>query len=231
MSIKGLRPVILAVFFIVSSYGGALAGNTSKISWEDLLPKVSIPENPVVNLSTDLQVAFENIDYWQNLASEDKAAKDQEEIADLKKAVDEAYALFKREGVNLDRFYKQYNAYLDAIDNISKTTVKKYNAKQVKIAGYLLPLEFDKRGVKDFLLVPYVGACIHVPAPPANQTIFVRMKNRYKFKDLFDPVWVSGSIKNSSVTKELSLVDGENDIETGYTLSGNNISTYLPPIE
>ena len=47
----------------------------------------------------------------------------------------------------------------------------KYNGKLVRIPGYLVPLEYDGTGVSAALLVPYVGACIHVPPPPANQMV------------------------------------------------------------
>ena len=48
--------------------------------------------------------------------------------------------------------------------------------------------------VKSFLLVPYVGACIHVPPPPANQIVFVQLKHGFKSPELFAPVWVTGRI-------------------------------------
>ena len=51
--------------------------------------------------------------------------------------------------------------------------VTEYNDVQVKIAGYVLPLDFEDTTVKEFLLVPYIGACIHVPPPPPNQIIYV----------------------------------------------------------
>ena len=48
--------------------------------------------------------------------------------------------------------------------------VSDYDGKRVRIPGYIVPIGFDGVGVKEFLLVPYVGACIHVPPPPPNQT-------------------------------------------------------------
>lgn len=50
---------------------------------------------------------------------------------------------------------------------------EKYNGETVRIPGYIVPLEYDGSKIKQFLLVPYVGACIHVPPPPANQLIYV----------------------------------------------------------
>ena len=43
---------------------------------------------------------------------------------------------------------------------------KSLNGKVVKIPGYLIPLHYEAREIKEFMLVPYIGACIHVPPPP-----------------------------------------------------------------
>ena len=65
----------------------------------------------------------------------------------------------------------------------------------VRIPGYLVPLEDSKAGMKEFLLVPYFGACIHSPPPPANQIIHVLPKAPAKGLRSMDAVWVSGTLK------------------------------------
>lgn len=49
----------------------------------------------------------------------------------------------------------------------------KLNQKTVKLEGYIAPLDIKDGLVSRFLLVPYFGACIHVPPPPLNQTVLV----------------------------------------------------------
>jgi len=65
----------------------------------------------------------------------------------------------------------------------------------VRIPGYLVPLEDTKAGMKEFLLVPYFGACIHSPPPPSNQIIHVLPKAPPKGLHTMDTVWVSGTLK------------------------------------
>ncbi|MDL2336835.1 MAG: DUF3299 domain-containing protein [Pseudomonadota bacterium] len=65
----------------------------------------------------------------------------------------------------------------------------------VRIPGYLVPLEDTKTGMKEFLLVPYFGACIHTPPPPANQIIYVKPQKAPKGFRSMDTVWVSGTLK------------------------------------
>ncbi len=65
----------------------------------------------------------------------------------------------------------------------------------VRIPGFLVPVADTKTGMKEFLLVPYFGACIHTPPPPANQIIYVQPKTPPKGLKSMDTVWVSGTLK------------------------------------
>ena len=67
--------------------------------------------------------------------------------------------------------------------------------QNVRIAGYLVPLDETKDGLIQFLLVPYFGACIHTPPPPSNQIIEVRPKQPSKGYRPMDTVWVSGTLR------------------------------------
>ena len=57
------------------------------------------------------------------------------------------------------------------------------NDKNIRMPGYLLPLEFENRKVTEFLLVPWVGACIHTPPPPPNQIVHVKLENGFDLTD------------------------------------------------
>ena len=69
------------------------------------------------------------------------------------------------------------------------------DGQQVRIPGYLVPLEDTKAGMKEFLLVPYFGACIHTPPPPSNQIVHVKPLQPPKGFRSMDTVWVNGTIK------------------------------------
>jgi hypothetical protein len=97
--------------------------------------------------------------------------------------------------------------------------VKEMDGKTVKLPGYVVPLEGDGKEVSEFLLVPYYGACIHVPPPPANQTVYVdAQKINAKVKRLFDTVWVTGRIKIEKTSSELA--------EAGYSISALKVEPY-----
>jgi uncharacterized protein len=67
----------------------------------------------------------------------------------------------------------------------------------VRIPGFVVPLEDTKDGIKEFLLVPYFGACVHSPPPPSNQIIHVLPKSAVKNLRSMDAVWISGTLSNT----------------------------------
>lgn len=68
------------------------------------------------------------------------------------------------------------------------------HGKPVKIPGFVVPLDDDIQGASEFLLVPSPQACIHVPPPPANQMILVRMAKGTPPRRDWGPVWVKGKL-------------------------------------
>ncbi|WP_123713847.1 DUF3299 domain-containing protein [Sinobacterium caligoides] len=103
---------------------------------------------------------------------------------------------------------------------VSTDVVPAMNNRPVRVPGFIVPLEFnDKQEVTQFFLVPYFGACIHVPPPPPNQIIFVRYPPGLKQEELYTPYWVSGVLETSLV---------ENDMATAaYSMQMQSFETYV----
>ena len=93
--------------------------------------------------------------------------------------------------------------------------VQALDGKKVSIGGYIVPLDFDATQVKEFLLVPFVGACIHVPPPPANQIVYVKSAKGFDIKGTFDPVTVTGTMTTTVAFTGIA--------EAGYTLAADTI--------
>ena len=95
---------------------------------------------------------------------------------------------------------------------------KNLDGTRVRLSGYVVPLTYDGAGVEEFLLVPYVGACIHVPPPPRNQIVLVKNARPVRIGGLFQAVTVTGTI---------SIADSKTDLaETGYQLEAGIVSDY-----
>ena len=108
------------------------------------------------------------------------------------------------------------NAYREAIR--SAPVVGELDGQQVRLPGFVVPLDFEDTETSEFLLVPYFGACIHVPPPPSNQIVYVKTVAGYPLEELFDPVWVTGEIRTQAHLNELG--------DAGYTMQATIIEPY-----
>lgn len=97
--------------------------------------------------------------------------------------------------------------------------VKGLNGKRVRIPGYVVPFDFNADAEhKEFLLVPYFGACLHTPPPPPNQIILVKSEMVAKIKSINDPVWLEGTLKTGEFLNELG--------NSAYELNLSKIEPY-----
>jgi hypothetical protein len=108
-------------------------------------------------------------------------------------------------------------AYYNALES---TNIKaEFNNKNIRIPGFIVPLEYgDDQRITEFFLVPYFGACIHVPPPPPNQIIYVKYPKGLLIDALYDPFWIEGKLATEII---------ENDLATSaYSLAALNIKPY-----
>ena len=145
---------------------------------------------------------------WEELMPEDW-----DPLAELEAATDDDLQSLSD---NSPRAIELFNAYQEAIR--SAPVVGELDGQQVRLPGFMVPLDFEETEVSDFLLVPYFGACIHVPPPPSNQIVFVTTAAAYPMKELFEPVWVTGVIRTQAFLNEVG--------DAGYTLKATIIEPY-----
>ena len=98
--------------------------------------------------------------------------------------------------VRADRYQQALN---------SSRIVSKMNGSAIRIPGFIVPLEFDdKQTITQFFLVPWFGACIHLPPPPPNQIILTNYPKGLQLESLYEPFWISGVLETSLVENELA---------------------------
>jgi uncharacterized protein len=100
--------------------------------------------------------------------------------------------------------------------------VEELDGQMVKLPGYIVPLDVTDEGrVTEFLLVPYFGACIHVPPPPSNQIVHVTAELGVLLDALYQPFWIEGPLKVEQTSSELA--------EAGYQMQAQKIYAYELP--
>jgi hypothetical protein len=91
--------------------------------------------------------------------------------------------------------------------------LKKIIGKEIMIKGFMMPLDYDAKEVSEFLFMPYVPACMHVPPPPPNQLVLVKMKKGNKAAPSFYPIELTGKLS----------IEANKELESGYLMEGLKI--------
>jgi len=96
----------------------------------------------------------------------------------------------------------------------------KLSETKVKIPGFVVPLVVDDNGrVSEFFLVPYFGACIHVPPPPPNQIVYVKLTGGgTRLGSPEDAFWVTGTLHTQT--------NGNSMAKAAYTLDASRVEPY-----
>src|SRR5690606_8208659 len=95
--------------------------------------------------------------------------------------------------------------------------VPELDGRHIRLPGYIVPLGItEAMEVEEFLLVPWFGACIHVPPPPSNQIVHVRSTSGIPLDALYQPFWISGVVR---VESEMATA--------GYRISAASVEPYL----
>jgi uncharacterized protein len=192
------------------------------ISWDDLAPAGTPLKDPFEKFGDDvlddLEVVFRGrADLRVELL--DVGSAEHQDLLEAEKRL-------RAKGVDVDDLFARLERIEAEIERRNQEVVPDLEGSLVRLPGYALPLRHVETGVKEFLLVPYVGACIHSPPPPANQMVFVRLDENYVVKNLYEPIWVTGQIHIEQISRSLSYVDGESNVESGYTMKGVRIEPY-----
>jgi hypothetical protein len=131
-------------------------------------------------------------------------AKYADQLAQFEDGSPEAYDLYMKMQAEFDN--APVNETLDGV--------------LVRLPGFIAPLEYADDLITEFLLVPYFGACIHVPPPPANQTVLVKLAEGQgiTFEDTWNPFWVMGELTAEGTSTELA--------EAGYHINDAFVELY-----
>ena len=89
---------------------------------------------------------------------------------------------------------------------------------RVRIAGYVTPIGFDPDRITQFVLVPWLGACIHTPPPAANQIVYVDDAEGLTPEMMYDPIWVTGTLRAAPSATVLA--------DVGYRMEDVRVELY-----
>ncbi len=226
--------LLLAIIIAVSiASAPAIAAGVKSVNWDDLLPAAF---NSIIDEADELEAQLEELprpaqEAFRSIGAQRKLR------SNLKTGtftVDDLMP-YHRQMLDTDyegkfpkaAFLADEADRLSAIaDELDKQPNEELVGKVIRMPGYVLPLEFADASTTEFLLVPFVGACIHVPPPPPNQMVHVKYPRGFVSQGLYAPVYITGRLEAIGATVDLSLTDGNAPVETGYGLVATRIEPY-----
>lgn len=109
------------------------------------------------------------------------------------------------------------DAYQRAL--VSTDVVETMNGKEIRLPGFIVPVEMnEQQEVTEFFLVPYFGACIHLPPPPPNQIIYVSAADGIQVKDIYNAYWVEGTLTTTFTQNDVA--------QSAYSMTAENVELY-----
>jgi hypothetical protein len=224
MNFARFRLVVTAL--VVSTlFAASAAGQTPRqVTWEDLAPTEAIKplEDPFAHLEPALAAKL----YGIASVRQQKELGFLSEVSPEYEMVVETIDDLRSKGVDVDALLVSFEEVDAEARRLDRTVVDRLDGQFIRLPGYALPLEYDGAAIEEFLLVPYVGACIHVPPPPQNQIVFVKLAEPFVVTDLFTPVWIVGRVTLKSAQKIVPLSDGKAPVTAGYTVEAAKVEIY-----
>ena len=200
---------------------GAYAEDPRTLSWDDLSVRVSAADNPFATLSTEQLLALSDVAGLRARKARGVTLTPEEGAIEKK-----ALTKLKQDGIEVDALLAKRDAIAEKKRAAASTVNPALDGKMIRIPGYVLPLEFSGTKVTEFLLVPWVGACIHTPPPEPNQIVYVKPDKAFDIRRMFDAVWVTGRIAATGSKRSVEIVDGSADIDVGYSLRASVVEPY-----
>ena len=200
--------LIAALLFSIGLYSQSI----EMLQWEDLLVKHE-HEDPYTDLPVDVRLNL------MMAATGRQVLKTSREPASeaVQFRVDSLVNLITEQGIDIETIDRYHADMTRSFTNKTEKTRKELDGKLVGIPGYLLPLDKKDKLATEFLLVSWIGECIHKPRPK-NQVIHVTVKDGYECRSDFESVMIEGRMTVADNISELHLEEGSATIPSGYSI-------------
>ena len=194
------------------------ASDPQDVSWDALAPPPVALENPFEDLTSDQMNALRKILRFESRADQS--------TSEARAEVDALREKLSKEGLDVDGLFAARLDIMTQREAAATAVNEDLVGENVRLPGYVLPLQVNGKKAVEFLLVPTVGACIHTPPPPANQVVHVVYPEGIEISGLFTPVWISGEMTAEASVQDIGYVDGQASVFVSYKMRPDIVQKY-----
>ncbi|WP_209598150.1 DUF3299 domain-containing protein [Ruegeria sp. HKCCSP351] len=215
-SLLWLRSLSVIVFIATQSLAAAASEDTSSplASWDALAPTVEPFDDPFLAMTLEQKRDLRDV-----LLSREAETAGSGSL-ELRGAASAARIRLEAAGLDPDYLLVQRLVVMERRREEATGVTSTFLDQRVLLDGFVLPLVWDGDRVVEFLLVPWVGACIHTPPPPPNQIVHVAFPEGLKLERRFEAVRLEGTMRHRPAEHALFLIDGSRQIPASYGLDG-----------
>jgi nickel/cobalt exporter len=209
---SGARLVALLAVPLLWAVLALPAAAAQLASWASLAPSVEPYDDPFA------EMPFEQIDALRIIARAGMAAEAGQLDEAMAEAAKQARHRAEEAGLDVEALFAQRELIMQRREEAALGVTTTHLDQTVVMDGYALPLRAEEGRIVEFLLVPWVGACVHTPPPAANQIVHVDYPEGFEAFSLFTPIRLEGRLTHRPAEHDLFLVDGTRRVATSYAM-------------
>ncbi|MEM0947345.1 MAG: DUF3299 domain-containing protein [Pseudomonadota bacterium] len=215
-----LAQLLLPVLILMCAIGAIRvhADTPELVLWDNLVPSVEPYDDPFVDMS------YRALDDLRDVLRARDARAAGAEDPTLQDVGAAALERLDAAGLDADQLLAQRLVVMERRREEATGVTARYLDQEVLIDGYALPLTSENGRVTEFLLVPWIGACIHTPRPPPNQIVHVIYPEGIVFETYFEPLRLGGTLRHQPQVHDLFLIDGSRQVPAAYSLQDVQIT-------
>lgn len=182
------------------------------ITWDDLIPEAKPISDPFKDMDYEILKEIKSLVLLNDAKSRrDLSTEESKRKKELETSIE-------KKNINFDSLMVIRSQIIEQRESASIAIVEDLLNTKVAITGFVLPLEIKGTTTDEFLLVPWVGACIHTPPPASNQIIYIKLKQPITINGMYDASKIKGILRSDQKNNSVFMMDGNGDVGSSYTI-------------
>ncbi|NOD78721.1 DUF3299 domain-containing protein [Ruegeria sp. HKCCD4332] len=199
----------------------------TRVEWSDLIDESAQNyEDPFVELTGKQLNALRKLARLR--AQQEKGGSTPEQLDQIQEDLEATEATLAEEGVDADWLISQRWVVMERREKAGTAANVDIDGVTVSLGGFVIPAPPNEDGTQTAYIVPERGMCSHVPPPPPNQMVRLRLSDSWRPSTVYEPIVVTGQIRIEQTQKEMLVVDGPVLMKAAFTLEVDDVQTFGP---